>query len=191
MTAIGTPHMASPAPALLLLCLFMLILGVTYHHVLTGSNQRLEQVQSSFERVAWIAAAEPAWRAELNIVRRSLQDELPFLRASQPQAAAAELQSRIRQALMAAGSSVESLQSSVKAPMDGNLPSVRVVIVTRTAPERIVDALRALEELQTPLGFESVDVAVQQTGGSNAPQRVAILTIAVRSFAHGDHNADE
>lgn len=191
MTAPTSLRGQSAIPALMMVGLFLGLMASPYIYLLSDSRQRLMQVQDNFERVAWIAAAEPAWRTEFDGQRRALQDSGPFLRAAQPQNAAAEMQSRIRQELLAAGGTVESLQSNVVTPNGDQLPAIRAVIVSRVAPERILPLFRALEAIQPALGIESVEITTQQIGGKDSPQRMATLTIAVRTFVLEDGNGGQ
>lgn len=191
MTRIDSSRVASPTLALSLACLILLILVAAYSHLYVGSTQKLRQVRGTHERLAWISSVEPKWRAEVDALRRSLESDPPFVHAAQPQNAAAEMQSQIRQALMATGATIESLQSTVVTTASGQLPAIRAVVIARTAPDRIMEVVRSLEAIDPPLGVESLDIVTQQLGGKESLQRVAILTIAVRTYVLGDGNGAE
>jgi hypothetical protein len=158
------------------------VVAAVYWTMYTTSAGELARAKAAHAQIAWVAAAEPDWRKEYGRRLEALKVGSGFFVASKPQEAAGEFQSRLRQALAGAGASVDSLQSSTAAPIEGKLPVIRAVATARIGAAQAIDVLQAVEAIQPRVALESVDIAIQTTGSPQAPERIALITIAARAY---------
>ena len=179
-------HSTAERPSPLLAAAIALVLAgvvaAVYWTMYATSADDLARAKAAHAQIAWIAAAEPDWRKEYARRLEALKVGSGFFVATKPQEAASEFQSRLRQALASAGATVDSLQSSTIAPIEGKLPVIRAVATARIAAAQTIDVLQAVEAIQPRVALESVDIAIQTTGSPQAPERIALITIAARAY---------
>jgi hypothetical protein len=182
MTRHSTAERPSPLLAAAVVLASVGVVAAVYWTMYTTSADELARARAAHAQIAWVAAAEPDWRKEYARRLEALKVGSGFFVATKPQEAASEFQSRLRQALAGAGASVDSLQSSTTAPIEGKLPVIRAVATARIAAAQTIDVLQAVEAIQPRVALESVDIAIQTTGSPQAPERIALITIAARAY---------
>jgi len=165
------------------------LVAVIYWMIYAHSAQELARARAAHAQVSWITAAEPDWRKEYARRLGALKAGSGFFVAAKPQEAASEFQSKLRQALAGTGATIDSLQSSTTAPLEGKLPVIRAVATARIPAARAIDVLQAVEAIQPRIAIEAVDIAIQSTGSPQAPERMAVMTIAARAYVMVDSDA--
>jgi hypothetical protein len=171
-----------PLLASIMVAMGVALVAAAYWLVYANAADELQRAQAAHDQIAWVAAAEPDWRKEYARRLEGLKAGSGFFVAAKPQEAASEFQSRLRQALSTAGATIDSLQSSTSAPIDGKLPMIRAVATARIPAARTIDVLQAVEAIQPRVAIEGVDIAIQTTGTPQAPERVAVMTISARAY---------
>lgn len=182
MARLLTTEQPSPLLASAIALVSVGVVAAIYWMMYATSADELARAQAAHAQIAWIAAAEPDWRKEYARRLEVLKVGSGFFVAGKPQEAASDFQSRLRQALAGAGATIDSLQSSSAAPIEGKLPVIRAVATARIAAAQTVDVLQAVEAIQPRIALEAVDVAIQSTGSPQAPERIAVITIAARAY---------
>jgi hypothetical protein len=182
MTRPSTPARPSPVLAAIIVLASAGAMAAAYWTIYAASTDQLARARAAHAQITWVAAAEPDWRREYANRLEALKVWSGFFVASNPQEAASAFQSRLRQALAGAGASVDALQSNATAPIEGQLPVVRAVATARIAAAQAVDVLQAVEAIQPRVALESLDIAIQTSGSPQAPERIAVVTIAARAY---------
>jgi hypothetical protein len=185
----STAERPSPLLAAVIVVALAGVIAAVYWTMYATSADELARAKAAHAQIAWIAAAEPDWRKEYARRLEALKVGAGFFVATTPQEAASEFQSRLRQALAGAGATVDSLQSSTTAPIEGKLPVIRAVATARIPAAQTIDVLQAVEAIQPRVALESVDVAIQTAGSPQAPERIALITIAARAFVMVNEDA--
>jgi hypothetical protein len=185
----STAERPSPLLAAVIVVALAGVIAAVYWTMYATSADELARAKAAHAQIAWIAAAEPDWRKEYARRLEALKVGAGFFVATKPQEAASEFQSRLRQALAGAGATVDSLQSSTTAPIEGKLPVIRAVATARIPAAQTIDVLQAVEAIQPRVALESVDVAIQTAGSPQAPERIALITIAARAFVMVNEDA--
>ena len=182
MARLSTAERPSPLLASAIALVSVGVVAAIYWTMYSASADELARAKTAYAQIAWVAAAEPDWRKEYARRLEALKVGSGFFVASKPQEAASEFQSRLRQALAGAGATVDSLQSSTTAPIEGKLPVIRAVATARIPAAQTIDVLQAVEAIQPRVALEAVDIAIQTTGSPQAPERIALITIAARAY---------
>ena len=189
MVRLSTAERPSPLLAAAIALALAGVVAAVYWAMYSTSADELARAKAAHAQIAWIAAAEPDWRKEYARRLEALKVGSGFFVATKPQEAASEFQSRLRQALAGAGATVDSLQSSTTTPIEGKLPVIRAVATARIAAAQAIDVLQAVEAIQPRVALEAVDIAIQTAGSPQAPERIALITIAARAYVMVNEDA--
>jgi Type II secretion system (T2SS), protein M subtype b len=166
------------------------LIVAVYWLVYAQAADEFARERAAYDQIAWVDTAEPSWRKEYARRAEALKTGSGFFVSSKPHDAAGEFQGKLRQALAGAGASVDALQSSTGAPVEGKLPMIRAVATARIAAVRVIDVVRAVEAIQPAVAVEALDIAIQSIGSPQAPERMAILTITARAYVMIDSDAN-
>lgn len=158
------------------------LIALAYWLIYAHAAEELVRARATHDQIAWVETAQTDWRDEHARRLEELKTGSSFFIADKPQDAASEFQGRLRQALAGAGASIDSLQSSTSAPIEGKLPMIRAVATARIPAARVIDLLQAVEAIQPRVAVEGLDIAVQSTGSPQAPERTAVMTITARAY---------